>query len=117
MRAKASIWIARRWPTGWAQSSRLLEPLVEALRRYVLAATSCMPTTRRFRCWLRATARRRPGGCGPMFAMIVRRAVTAAPAVWFAYSPDRKGEHPQQHLQQLPRHPASRCLRRLQPDL
>ena len=23
---------------------------------------------------------------------------TAAPAVWFAYSPDRKGEHPQQHL-------------------
>jgi transposase len=22
----------------------------------------------------------------------------AAPAVWFAYSPDRKGEHPQQHL-------------------
>jgi hypothetical protein len=24
----------------------------------------------------------------------------AAPAVWFAYSPDRKGEHPAQHLQQ-----------------
>jgi transposase len=23
---------------------------------------------------------------------------TAAPAVWFAYSPDRKGEHPKQHL-------------------
>jgi transposase len=23
---------------------------------------------------------------------------TAAPAVWFAYSPDRKGEHPRQHL-------------------
>jgi hypothetical protein len=23
---------------------------------------------------------------------------TAAPAVWFAYSPDRKGEHPQRHL-------------------
>jgi hypothetical protein len=22
-----------------------------------------------------------------------------APAVWFAYSPDRKGEHPKQHLQ------------------
>ena len=21
-----------------------------------------------------------------------------APAVWFAYTPDRKGEHPQQHL-------------------
>jgi hypothetical protein len=24
---------------------------------------------------------------------------TAAPAVWFAYSPDRKGEHPKRHLQ------------------
>jgi hypothetical protein len=23
---------------------------------------------------------------------------TAAPAVWFAYSADRRGEHPQQHL-------------------
>jgi hypothetical protein len=26
---------------------------------------------------------------------------TAAPAVWFAYSPDRKGEHPQRHLSQF----------------
>jgi hypothetical protein len=25
----------------------------------------------------------------------------AAPAVWFAYSPDRKGEHPEQHLRQF----------------
>jgi transposase len=23
---------------------------------------------------------------------------TVAPAVWFAYSPDRKGEHPERHL-------------------
>ena len=34
---------------------------------------------------------------------------TAAPAVWFAYSPDRKGEHPQQHLSEFQRHSASRC--------
>jgi transposase len=25
----------------------------------------------------------------------------AAPAVWFAYSPDRKGEHPEQHLKKF----------------
>ena len=25
----------------------------------------------------------------------------AAPAVWFAYSPDRKGEHPEQHLREF----------------
>jgi hypothetical protein len=26
---------------------------------------------------------------------------TAAPAVWFAYSPDRKGEHPERHLEKF----------------
>jgi transposase len=26
---------------------------------------------------------------------------TGAPAVWFAYSPDRKGEHPAQHLEKF----------------
>jgi hypothetical protein len=26
---------------------------------------------------------------------------TAAPAVWFAYSPDRKGEHPERHLREF----------------
>jgi transposase len=26
---------------------------------------------------------------------------TAAPAVWFAYSPDRKGEHPERHLKKF----------------
>ena len=26
---------------------------------------------------------------------------TASPAVWFAYSPDRKGEHPAQHLEKF----------------
>ena len=25
----------------------------------------------------------------------------AAPAVWFAYSPDRKGEHPERHLREF----------------
>jgi transposase len=25
----------------------------------------------------------------------------AAPAVWFVYSPDRKGEHPERHLREF----------------
>ena len=32
-------WNARRWRTGWAERAQLLAPLVEALRRYVMAAT------------------------------------------------------------------------------
>src|ERR1022692_2739778 len=43
-------------------------------------------------------ARRRRDDCGRTFAMTVPQADTAAPAVWFAYSPDRKGEHPERHL-------------------
>ncbi len=35
--AKALIWIARRWPTGQAKSTALLEPLADAIGRHVLA--------------------------------------------------------------------------------
>jgi hypothetical protein len=37
----------------------------------------------------------------------------APPAVWFAYSPNRKGEHPQTHLKSFQGDSASRCLCRL----
>ena len=33
--------------------------------------------------------------------MIVLRATSPSPAVWFAYSPDRKGEHPERHLREF----------------
>jgi transposase len=80
-------------------SSRLLEPLVEALRRYVTAAGKLhaddtpVPVlapgqgkTKTGRLWTYVRDDRPAGD-------------TAAPAVWFAYSPDRKGEHPAQHLE------------------
>jgi transposase len=79
-------------------SSRLVQPLVEALRRYVLggdklhADDTPVPVlapgngkTKTGRLWTYVRDDRPSGD-------------TAAPAVWFAYSPDRKGEHPQQHL-------------------
>ena len=59
---------------------------------------NCTATTFRFRCWLQETAKRRRADCGPTFGMIGRRAARSAPAVWFAYSPDRKSEHPAEHL-------------------
>ncbi len=67
------------------------------------AGTSSPPTsftamTRRFRCWLRVAERPRPGGCGRTCATSGRVADRVAPAVWFTYSADRKGEHPQAHL-------------------
>lgn len=83
------------WVGGCAQ---LLEPLVAALRGYVMGAGKLhaddtpVPVlapgsgkTKTGRLWTYVRDDR-PAGDG------------AAPAVWFAYSPDRKGEHPEQHL-------------------
>jgi transposase len=82
-------------------SSRVLAPLVESVRRYVLEAEKLhgddtpVPvlapgngSTKTARLWTYVRDDRPAGD-------------TAAPAVWFAYSPDRKGDHPQQHLQEF----------------
>jgi transposase len=79
-------------------ASRVLAPLVEATRRYVLDTAKLhgddipVPVlapgngrTKTARLWTYVRDDRPTGD-------------TAAPAVWFAYSPDRKGDHPQQHL-------------------
>ncbi len=78
--------------------SRLLAPLIESLRCYVMAAGKLhaddtpVPVlapgngkTRMGRLWAYARDDRPTAGAEP-------------PAVWFAYSPDRKGEHPARHL-------------------
>jgi transposase len=97
--ARQEVDLDRSTLAKWVgQSSRLLEPLLEALRRYVLSATKLhgddtpVPVlapgngkTKTGRLWTYVRDDRPAGD-------------TAAPAVWFAYSPDRKGEHPQQHL-------------------
>src|SRR2546427_150633 len=86
------------WVGGTAQ---LLEPLVEALRRYAIAAGKLhaddtpVPVlapgngkTKTGRLWTYVRDDRPTGD-------------QAAPAVWFAYSPDRKGEHPERHLREF----------------
>jgi transposase len=79
-------------------SSELLAPLVEALRRHVLSAGKLhaddipvpvlapgLGKTKTGRLWTYVRDDRPAGDSTPA-------------AVWFAYSPDRKGEHPQSHL-------------------
>ncbi len=84
---------------GWVGgASSTLAPLVETLRRYVLSAGKLhgddtpVPVlapgngqTKTGRLWTYVRDDRPAGD-------------EAAPAVWFAYSPDRKGERPEQHL-------------------
>jgi len=82
-------------------TSRLLAPLVEALRRHVMGAQKLhaddtpvpvlapgLGKTKTGRLWTYVRDDRPAGDQTP-------------PAVWFAYSPDRKGEHPQAHLSQF----------------
>ena len=81
--------------------SRLLEPLVEALRRHVMSAEKLhaddtpVPVlapgngkTKTGRLWTYVRDDRPWGDKTP-------------PAVWFAYTPDRKGEHPIEHLREF----------------
>jgi hypothetical protein len=79
-------------------ATRVMMPLVEALQRYVISTGKLhgddipVPVlapgngkTKTARLWTYVRDDRPSGDA-------------AAPAVWFAYSPDRRGEHPAQHL-------------------
>lgn len=100
--AREGVDLDRSTLAKWVgQASRLLEPLLEALRRYVISAHKLhgddtpVPVlapgngkTKTGRLWTYVRDDRPAGD-------------RAAPAVWFAYSPDRRGEHPQQHLREF----------------
>jgi transposase len=97
---RSGVELPRSTLADWVgQAGRLLAPLVEAVRRHVLSATKVhaddtpVPVlapgngkTKMGRLWTYVRDDRNWGEDEP-------------PAVWFAYSADRKGEHPQRHLQ------------------
>lgn len=102
MYAREGVELERSTLAEWVGgTSRLLEPLVGALRDYVVAAQKLhaddtpVPVlapgngkTKTGRLWTYVRDDRPAGD-------------TAAPAVWFAYSPDRGGEHPREHLRKF----------------
>ena len=97
--ARQGVDLERSTLAGWVgATSELMAPLLEALRRYVFdcdklhADDTPVPVlapgtgkTKTGRLWTYVRDDRASGSTDP-------------PAVWFAYSPDRKGDHPQQHL-------------------
>jgi transposase len=100
--ARAGVELDRSTMARWIGAcGALLRPLVEALRRYVLAPGKVhaddtpMPVlapgngqTKTGRLWVYVRDDRNAGSAAP-------------PAVWFAYSPNRQGQHPQSHLAQF----------------
>ena len=97
--AREGVDLERSTLAGWVgQCSALLRPLVTALNRYVLSGAKVhaddtpVPVlapgegkTKTGRLWTYVRDDRPTGNDDP-------------PAVWFAYSPNRRGEHPQLHL-------------------
>ena len=97
--AREGVDLERSTLAGWVgQCSALLRPLVAALNRHVLSGAKIhaddtpVPVlapgerkTKTGRLWTYVRDDRSAGNDDP-------------PAVWFAYSPNRRGEHPQTHL-------------------
>ncbi len=97
--AREGVDLERSTLAGWVgQCSALLRPLVATLNRYVLSGAKIhaddtpVPVlapgegkTKTGRLWTYVRDDRPSGRGDP-------------PAVWFAYSPNRRGEHPQAHL-------------------
>ena len=97
--ARQGVELPRSTMAGWVgAASDLLSPLVDAIQKHVLAGRKLhaddtpMPVlapgngkTKTGRLWTYVRDERPAGE-------------QTAPAVWFAYSEDRRGEHPRQHL-------------------
>ena len=97
--AREGVELERSTLADWVSASaRLLEPLEEVLRRHVMSATKLhaddtpvpvlapgLGKTKTGRLWTYVRDDRPAGDETPS-------------AVWFAYTPDRKGEHPKAHL-------------------
>ena len=96
--AREGVDLCRSTLAGWVgAASELLAPLVDQIRRHVMAGSKYTPMIRRFRCWLPARARPRRPGCGPMYGTIDLLAIRPHRQCGSLLQ-DRKGEHPRQHL-------------------
>jgi transposase len=79
-------------------ASALLDPLVEALRRYVMAASKLHADDTRVPVLAPGTGKTKTGRLWTYVRDDRPAGDSAAPAAWYAYSADRGGQHPEQHL-------------------
>ena len=97
--AREGVDLDRSTLAKWVgESSSLLAPLVEVLRRYVLSADKLHGDDTPVPVLAPGTGKTKTGRLWTYVRDDRPSGSLDAPAVWFAYSPDRKGEHPQRHL-------------------
>jgi transposase len=97
--AREGVELPRSTLADWVgQASALLRPLDDALRRYVLATPVLHGDDTPLPVLAPGTGKTATGRLWTYVRDARPAGSDTAPAVWFAYSPDRKGVHPRQHL-------------------
>ena len=97
--ARSGVHIDRSTMAGWVdQGDALLDPLVAALGRYALAGAKVHADDTPVKVLDPGRGRTKTGRLWVYVRDDRPAASPDPPAVWFRYSPDRKGEHPQKHL-------------------
>lgn len=97
--AREGVDLDRSTLAGWVgATSELLAPLVEAVRSHVLSASKLHADDTPVPVLAPGNGRTKTGRLWTYVRDDRPSGDTTAPAVWFAYSPDRKGENPRQHL-------------------
>ena len=91
--------IDRATMAGWVeQVHALTAPLVEALGRYVMQGAKVHADDTPVKVLAPGQGKTRTGRMWVYVRDDRPAASTDAPAAWYRYSPDRKGEHPRSHL-------------------
>jgi len=97
--AREGVDLDRSTLAGWVgATSELLAPLVDAVREHVMSATKLHADDTPVPVLAPGNGRTKTGRLWTYVRDDRPSGDTAAPAVWFAYSPDRRGERPRQHL-------------------
>ncbi len=97
--ARQGVEISRSTMAGWVgAASDLLGPLVEAIGKHVFAGRKLHADDTPLPVLAPGTGKTRTGRLWTYVRDDRSAGEQTAPAVWFAYSEDRRGEHPRQHL-------------------
>lgn len=97
--AREGVDIDRSTMAGWVDHcEQLLDPLVAALGRYVMAAGKVHADDTPVKVLQPGAGKTKQGRLWVYVRDDRAAANSAPPAAWFRYSVDRKGEHPREHL-------------------
>jgi transposase len=97
--AREGVELERSTLADWVgATSELLAPLHDVLRQYVMSAEKLHADDTPVPVLAPGTGKTKLGRLWTYVRDDRPAGDLAAPAVWFAYSPDRKGEHPHRHL-------------------